>query len=141
MGAQHCGGLVLPSTWVPDVEVLFRCSDAEAAGSVPPPPRDMLDVILMGKRRAGEGWSSKLETQLCYELKTFLLAGHETSASMLTLTLLEVLSAPAMEARILQEAAAVLGPPESDKARPDMSSMPSASRFGTRPAHQHVAVD
>lgn len=75
----------------------------------------MLDVILMGKRRAGEGWSTSLETQLCYELKTFLLAGHETSASMLTLTLLEVLSAPEIEGRILQEAAAVLGPPQSEK--------------------------
>jgi cytochrome P450 len=100
------------------LQAACRCEDAEAAGSMPPPTRDMLDVILMGKRRAGEGWSRKLERQLCYELKTFLLAGHETSASMLTLTLLEVLSAPEIEARILQEASAVLGPPQSDKARP-----------------------
>jgi cytochrome P450 len=80
-----------------------------------PPPRDMLDVILLGKKRANESWIAALEKQLCYELKTFLLAGHETSASMLTLTLLEVLSSPDMENRILQEAAAVLGPANSDK--------------------------
>lgn len=114
--ALYYSSCLVPLTGLHDVESQCRCSDAEVAASVPPPPRDMLDVILLGKRRAGEGWSSKLETQLCYELKTFLLAGHETSASMLTLTLLEVLSAPAMEARILQEAAAVLGPPHSDKA-------------------------
>jgi len=29
-------------------------------------------------------WDDALETQLCYEIKTFLLAGHETSAAMLT---------------------------------------------------------
>lgn len=80
----------------------------------------MLDLILLGKRAAGEAWSSGLEAQLCYELKTFLLAGHETSASMLTLTLLEALHDPAVAARILEEAAAVLGPPEAPRVRPSL---------------------
>lgn len=33
---------------------------------------------------------SSIETQLCYELKTFLLAGHETSAAMLMWSVFEL---------------------------------------------------
>jgi hypothetical protein len=76
---------------------------------------DMLDLILVGKYRGGDVWGPELETQLCYELKTFLLAGHETSASMLTLSLLEAAHDPAIAARIVQEADAVLGPPGNCK--------------------------
>jgi|AntDeeMetagen681_2_1112603.scaffolds.fasta_scaffold69717_1 cytochrome P450 len=35
-------------------------------------------------QESGVAWDDALETQLCYEIKTFLLAGHETSAAMLT---------------------------------------------------------
>lgn len=73
--------------------------------------RDLLDLILHGKMRAGERWSAALQTQLCYELKTFLLAGHETSAAMLTYTLLELIAGPAaLRQRVREEADAVLGP-------------------------------
>jgi cytochrome P450 len=39
---------------------------------------------------AGTKWSTAIETQLCYEIKTFLLAGHETSAAMLMWSVYEL---------------------------------------------------
>ena len=47
-----------------------------------------------------QGWSAALETQLCYEVKTFLLAGHETSAAMLTWTFYELTQHPDVLARV-----------------------------------------
>jgi len=74
---------------------------AAAAGKVddddaspPPPPAeerdDILETMLAAIEHRGEGWSHALETQLCFEVKTFLLAGHETSAAMLTWSLYEL---------------------------------------------------
>jgi cytochrome P450 len=58
----------------------------------PPPPRraDILDRVLAAIEASGARWSAAIETQLCYELKTFLLAGHETSAAMLTWSTFEL---------------------------------------------------
>ena len=42
----------------------------------------------------GEGLNATVEEQLCFEIKTILLAGHETSAAMLTWTLLELTRNP-----------------------------------------------
>jgi hypothetical protein len=39
---------------------------------------------------SGTKWSAAIETQLCYEMKTFLLAGHETSAAMLMWSVYEL---------------------------------------------------
>ena len=54
----------------------------------------------IGMQAKGETWSAVLETQLCYEVKTFLLAGHETSAAMLTWTLYELTRRPDMLAKV-----------------------------------------
>lgn len=70
---------------------------------------DLLDLILAGKMRAGEKWSRATQTQLCYEIKTFLLAGHETSAAMLTCSLLELARDADLRERVIEEADAVFG--------------------------------
>ena len=54
-------------------------------------------------------WSSKIEQQLCFEMKTFLLAGHETSAAMLTWTLLELCRNPELTQQV--HTCPVLPPP------------------------------
>ena len=52
--------------------------------------KDVLDKILDSVDKEGIPWNAAAETQLCYEIKTFLLAGHETSAAMLTWTVYEL---------------------------------------------------
>lgn len=49
---------------------------------------------------AGGTYDAALETQLCFEVKTFLLAGHETSAAMLTWTLYELTQHPDALAKV-----------------------------------------
>lgn len=61
-------------------------------------PDETLDAVHAQER--GEAWDSKLEKQLCYEIKTFLLAGHETSAAMLTWTLYELTQHPDALAKV-----------------------------------------
>ncbi|GFR53077.1 hypothetical protein Agub_g15775 [Astrephomene gubernaculifera] len=55
-----------------------------------PKPVDILDRIFEAIEESGTKWDAALETQLCYEVKTFLLAGHETSAAMLSWSVLEL---------------------------------------------------
>jgi cytochrome P450 len=47
-------------------------------------------------------WDSRIETQLCYELKTFLLAGHETSAAMLMWSVYELSRNPGARDKVRQ---------------------------------------
>ena len=48
----------------------------------------------------GQQWTQDLEDQLCYEVKTLLLAGHETSASMLTWSIFELIQNPAAREQV-----------------------------------------
>jgi Cytochrome P450 len=59
-----------------------------------------LHMCAHAPQERGEAWDSKLEQQLCYEIKTFLLAGHETSAAMLTWTLYELTQHPDALAKV-----------------------------------------
>jgi len=85
-----------------------RWADRQA-GRKPTKP-DILDRILDKVQEDGTAWSAALETQLCYEIKTFLLAGHETSAAMLTWSLFELSRSAAGRAKVLAEAKAAFGP-------------------------------
>jgi cytochrome P450 len=50
--------------------------------------KDLLDVVLGGVEKSS--WGDAACRQICDEVKTFILAGHETSASMLTWALYEL---------------------------------------------------
>jgi len=65
---------------------------------------DILDRVL---DHLGEEWSTEVEKQLSYELKTFVLAGHETSSAMLTWALYQLAYDPEKLQRVREEAKAV----------------------------------
>ena len=52
------------------------------------PPADILDRVLADVPKSEYG--PEVERQMCDEIKTFLLAGHETSAAMLIWTMWEL---------------------------------------------------
>eukprot|EP00887_Chlorella_sp_A99_P007491 scaffold2.g7491.t1 len=105
--------------------ILVRFAGARACG-----PRGR--VRWGGAWEQGERWGAATETQLCYEIKTFLLAGHETSAAMLCWALYELSLAPERLAKLRAEAAPVFG----DKARPGRGGgrARGGARGGARPA-------
>ena len=59
-----------------------------------------LYMLLLLLQASGQKWDSRIETQLCYELKTFLLAGHETSAAMLMWSVYELSRNPEARAKV-----------------------------------------
>ena len=62
-----------------------------------PALRHVFSFILQGTL---ENCDRATTMQLCYEFKTFLLAGHETSAAMLTWTLFELSRSPEKLSRV-----------------------------------------
>ncbi|EFN52051.1 hypothetical protein CHLNCDRAFT_139264 [Chlorella variabilis] len=83
---------------------------AHAANSGKPPAKpDILDRVLAAAEESGEKWTAASEVQLCYEIKTFLLAGHETSAAMLCWTMYELSQSKEALEKVRAEAAGVFG--------------------------------
>ena len=68
---------------------------------------DVLDKVLSAVAEAD--WGPSAIKQVCEEVKTFILAGHETSASMLAWTLYELTNNPQCLERVKAEAHEVFG--------------------------------
>lgn len=101
----------------------FRERRASRMAGVKRPRKDILDRIMDSIEESGEPWTPQLETQLCYEVKTFLLAGHETSAAMLTWSVYELAKEPAYLAKVKAEADQVFGQQEAEPSRRDVDGM------------------
>ena len=71
-------------------------------------PDDILERVLDQEVNTGS-LSAETERQLCYEIKTFLLAGHETSAAMLTWTMHELSDNLEATEKVRTESDAVFG--------------------------------
>ena len=71
-------------------------------------PDDILERVLDQEMNEG-ALSAETERQLCYEIKTFLLAGHETSAAMLTWTMHELSDNLEATEKVRTESDAVFG--------------------------------
>jgi cytochrome P450 len=101
---------------------------------------DILERMLASIAARGEAWSPALETQLCFDVKTFLLAGHETSAAMLTWTLYELCCGGGVDggegtealAAVRAEAAAVLGVSGGGAPTPPAATVPTREDAETR---------
>ncbi len=72
--------------------------------------KDILDRIIAGHHESGQPWDATAVAQLRDEVKTFLMAGHETSSMMLTWALFELARHPAAMERAIGEANRALIP-------------------------------
>jgi cytochrome P450 len=66
--------------------------------------KDILDRIIAGHLESGAPWDATAVAQLRDEVKTFLMAGHETSSMMLTWALYEIARHPAAMEQAIAEA-------------------------------------
>mmetsp|Transcript_9707 Transcript_9707/g.27751 ORF Transcript_9707/g.27751 Transcript_9707/m.27751 type:complete len:390 (+) Transcript_9707:123-1292(+) len=87
-------------------------------------PCDLLDRIMDAVAASHTPWSTTLENQMCYEIKTFLLAGHETTAATLCWSLYELTQHKDMWARVEEEAVRVFGPNDKEPGREACEDMP-----------------
>jgi cytochrome P450 len=90
-----------------------------ARGGAAGPPGDLLDVLLWARDEEGMPLT---DAEICDEVATFLLAGHETSASTLAWSLALLSAYPAAGRRMEEELDAVLGDRDPD-AR-DVTALP-----------------
>eukprot|EP00039_Didymoeca_costata_P012152 m.173902 g.173902 ORF g.173902 m.173902 type:complete len:509 (+) comp15397_c0_seq8:109-1635(+) len=72
-----------------------------------PSSKDILDRVLSAVDP--KTWGEETVRQLRDEIKTFLLAGHETSAAMLTWSIFELTQNPSCAQKLVAEAKAVFG--------------------------------
>ena len=72
---------------------------------------------------AGHGYSRSMETQLVDEMKTLVLAGHETSAAMLTFATFELSRDPTLRAKVKAEADRHLPPIGKEPTREQVDKM------------------
>ena len=70
----------------------------------PLPAEDIIDRIMDDVAKQQGDWNKQVEMQLCYEIKTFMLAGHETSAAMLAWALYELTQNPRCMEKVKEEA-------------------------------------
>ena len=82
-----------------------------------PPLVDILDRLVSSVDPAA--WGESCVTQLRDEIKTFILAGHETSASMLTWSVYELTQNPEVLEKVLAEGRKIF---------PDTTSAPAGDR-------------
>uniref|UniRef100_UPI002869B303 cytochrome P450 n=1 Tax=Deinococcus sp. TaxID=47478 RepID=UPI002869B303 len=81
--------------------------------AAPEPGHDLLGLLLAARDEDGGGLS---DTEIRNEVMTLFLAGHETTANLLTFLLLEFARHPDMQARARAEVRAVLGTRDPDAA-------------------------
>ena len=94
--------------------VATRLIAARRAGGEPAePPADLLDVLLGASDEEGRPLT---DSEICDEIATFMLAGHETTANALAWSLALLSAYPAARERLEQELAAVLGDRDPDAA-------------------------
>merc|ERR1712216_672556 len=79
-----------------------RYPDKSAKSALP--AEDIIDRIMDDVAKHQGTWNKAIESQLCFEIKTFMLAGHETSAAMLSWALYELTRNPDCLERVRQEA-------------------------------------